>query len=222
MALLGVDAPASPMTQSRGDLFPEAGHVSAVAATGFPFLGLAELGVGLTDGVAIGAFGGITVADWARWAAGVRPRFSVHATERTSFVLNVPILYYPTTSTPGGPFGNTSWLLARAELFVDRALGSRWHLAGGLGIVAAASTKAIGDLVSGHEVVMPPYDGNPQATKGVAGGIFDTFAGRGSYAIAPDTHLFAEASLVMNGIVPATAQIGGPPLVLNMGVQHAF
>jgi hypothetical protein len=165
------------------------------------------------------------VSDWARWAAGVRPRFSVHASERTSFVLNVPILYYPTTSTPGGPFGNTSWLLARAELFLDRAIGSRWHLAGGLGFVAAGSTKAIGDLVSGHEVVMPPYDGHPQATtptKGVAGGLFNTFAGRGSYALGPDTHLFVEASLVMKGIVPAADEIGGPPLVLNMGVQHAF
>lgn len=214
------DAPAdAPAPISRGDLFPGRGHVNAGAATGLPYFAIAEVGVGLTDGIAVGAFVGVTPSVWA---FGLRPRFRVQATERTSFVLVSPIVYYPAASAPGIlGMGREPWLLTRTELFVDRAIGERWHAAGGMGIFAVAATKAIGDLLTGRDVAMPAYDGDPKATKGFAGGIWNSLAARGSYALQPSTHLFAEASLVMKGVKPAD-DVGGPPVVFNVGVQHAF
>ena len=41
------------------------------------------------------------------------------------------------------------------------------------------------------------------------------------YALGPATHLFAEGSLVLSGIRLAD-NVGGPPIVVNIGAQHTF
>ena len=51
--------------------------------------------------------------------------------------------------------------------------------------------------------------------------MWNTLAFHSSYALAPATHLFAEGSLVLAGVVPAD-NVGGPPIVVNVGVQHTF
>jgi hypothetical protein len=204
---------------SRGDLFPGAGRPTVAAGTGLPFLGIAEVGLGVTNGFAVGLVGGITPSTLT---AGIRPRFRVATSERTALVLAAPIMWYPKASAPGpGNVGSSSWVLTRTELLFDGELGRRWHLAGGMGFIAAASLEALDQVLRGKEFAMPPYSGSTEARKGFAGGIWNTIATRSSFALAPATHLFAEASLVMAGIVPAQG-VGGPPIVVTVGGQHAF
>jgi hypothetical protein len=211
---------------SNGDLFPAAGHATAAAATGVPLLGIGEIGFAFTDGFAVGAIGGVALAYQPGGAtpsvptAGIRPRLRIGLSQRTSLVLIAPMLYYP-SATPGPTdAGGSSWLVARPEVFFDGALGERWHLAGGAGVIAAVSTAALGQLAGGRTVVMPPYNDEAGATKGFAGGVWNTLSSRASYQLAAQTHLFAESTLVLMGIAPA--QLGGPPVVVTVGAQHTF
>lgn len=209
----------APKAEDHGDLFPRAGHGSVAAASGLPFLGIAEIGGAVTDGFAIGVVGGVTPSVVT---AGLRPRLRVATTARTALVLIAPMLYYPKASAPGpGGIEATSWVLARPELFFDAALGDRWHVAGGMGVVAAASIDALGNVVRGRDFAMPAYGADANAKKGFAGGVWNTIGTRESYALAANTHVFAEGSVVLNGFVPAD-NVGGPPIVVTVGVQHAF
>ena len=207
------------VTRDRGDLFPGAGRPTVAAATGLPFLGIAEAGIGVTNGFAVGVVGGVTPSVWT---AGIRPRLRLPTSERTALLLVAPMLFYPKASAPGpGNVGTSSWVLTRAELFFDGALDERWHLAGGMGLIAAGSTEALGQFFAGRDFQMPPYDGSNEPRRGFAGGIWNTVATRGSYAFDRDTHLFAEGTIVLEGILPAK-EVGGPPLVVNLGIQHSF
>jgi len=209
----------TPAYHPNGDLFPKPLRPSVSAATGLPFLGIAEVGMGVTNGFAIGVVGGITPSVLT---AGVRPRFRVRATEHVAFMLNMPMLWYPKASAPGpGDIGNSSWLLTRPELMVDAAVTDRLHVAGGMGIIAAASIEALDNKLQGKEFAVPAYAGGAETKKGFAGGVWNTLAVHSSYALAPATHLFAEGSLVLAGVVPAD-NVGGPPIVVNVGVQHTF
>jgi hypothetical protein len=175
--------------------------------------------MGVTNGVAVGIIGGITPSVLT---AGIRPRFRVVTSRRTALVLAAPILWYPKASAPGpGNVGSSSWVLTRTELFLDSELGRRWHLAGGMGVIAAASLEAVDQLLRGKEFTMPPYNGSTESRKGFAGGMWNTLAARSSFALAKGTHLFAETSLVMHGVVPASG-VGGPPIVVTVGAQHAL
>jgi hypothetical protein len=210
------DAPAG---ADHGDLFPGAGAPTVSAATGLPFLGIAEVGMGVTNGFAVGAVGGVTPSVWT---LGVRPRVRLATSEHTALVLNAPMLYYPKASAPGpGNIGATSWMLTRAELFFDGAASERWHVAGGMGFIAAASTEALGNFFAGKDFTMPAYNGSPESKRGFAGGIWNTVAARSSYAFTPRTHLFFEGTVVMQGIALAEG-VGGPPFVVNVGAQHSF
>jgi hypothetical protein len=211
-------APREPV-KTNGDLFPKPLHMSVSAASGVPFFGIAEVGLGFTNGVAVGVVAGITPSVWT---AGVRPRFRVATGEHTALVIVAPLLYYPSASAPGpGNLGATSWLLTRPELFLDVSPSDRWHVAGGMGIVAAASIDALKSFAQGNDFAMPAYNGATETKKGFAGGVWNTVSTRGSYAIDRATHLFAEGSVVLKGIKPAD-DVGGPPIVVTIGAQHTF
>jgi hypothetical protein len=218
------EAPAA--QPSKGDLFPTAGRATAAAATGVPFLGIAEIGYAFTDGFALGAIGGVALAYVPNRptpsvpTAGIRPRLRIATSQHTSLVLIAPMLWYP-SATPGpSNDGGSSWLVARPEVFLDGAVGRRWHVAGGTGVIAAAATEALGQLLGRRTVVMPPYNASTASTKGFAGGIWNTLSSRTSYMLSERTHLFAEATLVLMGISPA--EVGGPPVVVTLGAQHTF
>ena len=209
-------APSSPYGPN-GDLFPTPGRPSLSAATGLPFLAIGEVGVGLTQGVAIGAVGGVTPSVLT---AGIRPRFLVRASERYAVTLSIPMLWYPKASAPGpGNVGSTAWVLARPELMLDVSPNARTHVAGGVGVIAAASTLALGNKLRGREFVVPAYGGATESRVGFAGGIWDTLCMHASYALDPPTHLFAEGSLVFRGLALAD-NVGGPPLVVTLGVRR--
>jgi hypothetical protein len=219
-----VDSPpqASPPSSPygpNGDLFPTPGRPSLSAATGLPFLAIGEVGVGLTEGIAIGAIGGVTPSVLT---AGIRPRFRVRVSEHYALMLGVPMLWYPKASAPGpGNVGSTAWVLARPELMLDVSPDPRWHVAGGVGLIAAASTLALGNKLQGRDFAVPAYGGSMEDRVGFAGGIWDTLCFHASYAIDPPTHLFAEGSLVFSGLALAD-NVGGPPVVLTAGLQRTF
>jgi hypothetical protein len=205
--------------QSGGDLFPGRGRPTLAAGTGLPFLGIVEAGIGVTNGFAIGVVGGITPSVVT---AGIRPRVRLATSAHTALVLVAPMLFYPKASAPGpGNVGTSSWVLARPELFFDGEIGERWRVGGGMGVIGAASTEALGQLASGHDFRMPPYSGSTEERKGFAGGLWNTIAARASWATDPRTHLFAEGSLVMQGVALAEG-IGGPPVVVTAGAEHSF
>jgi hypothetical protein len=218
--LAAPEAPApSAAYDPDGDLFPTSGRLSLSAGTGLPFLGIGEVGVGITRGFAIGVLGGVTPSVLT---AGIRPRVRVRLGDHLALMLVVPMLYYPSASAPGpGNIGSTSWVLARAELSLDATITERFHLAGGMGIIAAASTLALANRLEGKAFVVPGYGMSAADTEGFAGGLWNTVCFHASYAVRPRTHLFAEGSLVMSGVVPAE-NVGGPPLVVTMGVQQTF
>src|SRR5690349_15032623 len=79
-------SPPPPVTyHPNGDLFPKPWRPSVAAATGLPFFGIGEVGVGITNGFAIGVIGGITPSVLT---AGIRPRFRVRTSEHVAFMLN--------------------------------------------------------------------------------------------------------------------------------------
>lgn len=213
------EAPPPVVYHPNGDLFPRPGRLSASAATGLPFVGIAEIGMGITNGIAVGVIGGVTPSVLT---AGIRPRFRVRTSEHTALMLNMPMLWYPKASAPGpGNIQDAAWLLTRPELFVDVTATERLHVAGGMGIIAAASTVALKNELEGKEFAVPAYSGSTETKKGFAGGIWNTVCMHSSYAIGERTHLFAEGSIVMSGLALAE-NVGGPPLVVTVGMQHTF
>src|SRR6202034_878952 len=97
--LPSAESPApSPPYGPNNDLFPAPGRPSLSAATGLPFLAIGEVGLGLTNGIAIGAIGGVTPSVLT---AGIRPRFLVRASEHYAVMLSIPMLWYPKASAPG-------------------------------------------------------------------------------------------------------------------------
>jgi hypothetical protein len=211
--------PASSPYGPNGDLFPTPGRPSLSAATGLPFLAIGEIGMGVTQGVAVGVIGGVTPSVLT---AGIRPRFLVRASERFAVMLSIPMLWYPSASAPGpGNVGTTSWVLARPELMLDVTATPRLHVAGGAGIIAAASVLALENKVRGRDFAVPAYGGSTEDRVGFAGGIWNTLCAHASYALDPATHLFAEGSLVFSGVLLAD-NVGGPPVVVTAGLQRTF
>lgn len=213
-----VGAPAA-VYSPRGDLFPAPGRLSVSAASGLPFVGIGEVGIALTNGFAIGAIGGVTPSVLT---AGIRPRFRVRASEHLAVILVMPMLWYPKASAPGpGNIGSTAWVLTRPEIMLDGSVTDRLHVAGGMGVIAAASTVALGNKLQGKEFAVPAYGGSGENKHGFAGGVWNTLAARTSYALGETTHLFFEGSLVLSGVALAD-NVGGPPFVATLGAQHTF
>jgi hypothetical protein len=219
-ALPSAERPApSPSYGPNDDLFPPPGRPSLSAATGLPFLAIGEVGFGLTNGIAIGAIGGVTPSVLT---AGIRPRFLVRASEHYAVMLSIPMLWYPKASAPGpGNVGSTAWVLARPEVMLDVSPTPRVHVAGGVGLIAAASTLALGNKLEGKTFAVPAYGGATTDRVGFAGGVWDTLCMHGSYALDRATHLFAEGSLVFSGVALAD-NVGGPPVVVTLGLQRTF
>ena len=189
---------------ARNDyLFPRGGDFSASAASGYPFLGIGELAYGVTDRFAIGAFGAATPdvgGVKGTLAMGLRPRGVLFDTGAWRSTLMVPVLYYPDVKG----FGDREpWMLVRPTLALERELPSGARVNVTLGLLGAACMDSI--LSLGKEHVM-------------MGGVWETAGLGGALPISSRTSVFAEASLIMNGVVPARDWIGGLPVVGFAGV----
>jgi hypothetical protein len=194
-------------SEATGDyLFPSKGGFAATLGTGLPFLGLGELAYGVSDGFAVGALAAATPdmsSSPGTSAFGVRPRGVVWREGSWRSVLVAPILYYPSIDGFGG--GRDPWVLTRPELTIERRFGTGAWANVALGVIAAACTESLLSLGEEH-------------SRTVMGGVWSSARVGGGVRILGRASLFGEASLVMQGVVPARNWIGSIPAVVVLGV----
>ncbi|MHB1846688.1 MAG: hypothetical protein ACYCWW_17850 [Deltaproteobacteria bacterium] len=200
---------ASP-TSPDDALFPGAGRAAVSLGTGVPYLAIGEAAYGVTDRFAIGALGGVTPFVWG---AGLRARGVLHDGGSLRLVLVSPVLYYP----PSAGLGNEPWILAMPSLLAEHrfAGGAAVHV--GAGAAAAACTGAIGSLATMGTIGHEHADG-----QGFMGDVWGTATLGGSLPIAHSTVMFTDASALSGGLAFGRPWIGGPPLVLIVGVRRAL
>jgi hypothetical protein len=193
---------------SSGDeLFPESGTFAGSFATGIPYLGIGEVAYGVTDRFAIGAVGGATPRTVG---AGLRLRGVLFQSEsgRDRVVLGAPVLYYP----PTGGLGDEPWLLTLPSLLFERRFESGGKIHFGAGIAAASCLDSIGAHLfgSGH------------SDSAFMGGIWETLTVGGATRMGSFTG-FADVTLLFSGPRLAGKDwIGGPPVILTLGVRRGF
>ena len=203
--LLSTVVAASPASD---DLFPGDGRVAATVATGIPYLAIGEVAYGLGDRFALGVVAGVTPITYG---VGLRARALLAEGAAGRLVIGMPLLYYPATRT----LGHEPWVLAMPQLLAERPLGNGAKIHVGVGAALATCTGAIAAFFGGaHD-----HDDGP----GFMGGAWNTLTVGGAIPMGASTRLFADAMLVMKGARLATADwIGGPPVVLTLGVRRGF
>lgn len=189
---------------------PGSGKLSLAVATGVPFLVMSELSVGVTDHAALGLLGGTTpiVSGF-----GVRPRGAVPLADDWRLLLSAPIVFYPQRAD--GP----AWWLARPSSELEWRPSAGLSLAAGAGVVGIATQGALfgaeADVTAsssyGRQLVRQRTD------------LWWTVNALVSVAVSERTQVFADATGVFRGFLPAdSAWIGGPPLILFLGVSTAL
>jgi hypothetical protein len=185
---------------------------AASAATGIPFVGIAELSYGVSDAFALGGMLGVTPVTIG---VGLRPRaqVSLSGSHRLSFV--APALYYPMHPNPR----ISPWVLARpVVLWERRAAGLGFGL--GTGVVVTASTDGIltttdeesardSNYARGTELEPAPF------------GFWETVVATTSLPLGSASSAFAEAGVVFDGFRIADDEwVGGPPVIVVLGVSR--
>lgn len=193
-------------------LFPGAGRASLAISTGVPFLAMGELGYGVTSHFAVGLLAGVTpkVSGF-----GLRPRVELPLSDHLSLLGMASALYYPPSSM------SREWLLARPSALLERRFA--WgNLALGSGIVAAATTDALFGAADESHVASSPY---PSSTpRRFDSGVWLTANAIGSVRLARNTHGFVDGAFVFNRSLELATRdwIGGPPLIVFLGVETAL
>jgi hypothetical protein len=191
-------APASPPARGADPLFPHAGHFAGTVASGVPFVGVGEAAYGFTDRFALGAMVGATPnvgGIEGTLGVGLRPRGVVFTSGAWRSSLVAPVLYYPQVSGFGGKM--EPWMLVQPTLTLEHSLGPDASVHVGVGLIAAACMDSILTLGKEHDM---------------QGGVWNTATLGASTRLSAHTTLFAEAGIVLQGVVPATDWIGGPAI----------
>jgi len=206
-------ARAENMSLQAEALFPGERGVSIAGSTGIPFVGMAEVAYGLSDGFAVGGLVGVTPSVTG---FGLRPRGVLASDSNWRLSLVLPLLYYPRTHSVGG----APWMLVRAS-FVFEYMLAPW-LRGSLsaGVIGTATLARLSREVGSEDYSdgaagLRGYNRGPPATAGAWGSlalglsfpVFRTFTG------------FAEAGVVTERFGLASERwIGGPPVIVVLGL----
>ena len=209
---------------SEDYLFPEAGHLGATLATGVPYIGIADVTLGLGPYAAIGAVFGVTPRVLG---LGARPRLSLPLGSAQTAAFRIyaiaPLLYYPETSLD-------SWVLARPTLALEHRTTRELRLALGGGALWAASVGALqGEPARlSYEAPSEAEIAARRATLDGAGPgsvLFWTMSASAALQLAPHSTLFCEITTVMENAALAGSRwtdFGGPPVLVALGVTHSF
>ena len=206
--LLVAAALSGSLSPSDDELFPGAGQVAATVATGVPYVAIGEVAYGVSDRFAVGAVGGVTPVTYG---VGVRARGLLVEGDVARLVAGMPLLYYPATRS----LGHEPWLLAMPQLLVERPLEGGGKLHAGAGVAAAACTGAVAGFFGGaHQ--------HADGKDGFMGGIWNTVTVGGAMPLG-SFRAFADATLILHGVrLAGDDWIGGPPVVITIGMRRGF
>jgi hypothetical protein len=195
-------------TVDRDVLFPQPGSVSATVATGIPYVAIGEVSYGVTERFAVGVMGGVTPITYG---IGLRARGIVAEGTAGRLAVVVPVLYYPAT----GSLGHEPWVLTLPQLLAERSFDNGALLHIGVGAAAAMCTEAIAGVLTGRH--------HEDGEEGFMGGFWNTATVGGALPLGFQTTAFLDATLIMKGFRMAGSDwIGGPPVVITLGLRRAF
>jgi hypothetical protein len=202
----------APRASGHDATVPGRGHFSIAGGTGVPFAGFAEVAVGPTDWLGIGAVGG--VADtFDEYGVGGRARLVAYRGGPLELVLSVPVIYYP----PVAKRGNESWLLTNPSLVLAGTL-SGGSVYGGVGGLLASCTDGLGEFMSEES------DDEQMGRGPMVDGIWNTVHAGGALPVGTRTDITLDGSLMLTGFVlsKSYAERIGPPFVALVGARRVF
>jgi hypothetical protein len=195
-------------------LLPGEGRVALTLAGGVPFAVVGEIGVGLSDGFALGAIAG--AADTMDEAAvGGRMRIGVFTREHFDIALSLPVLYYPPSDKRLGE----DWLLTNPSLLLRGRPGAGIGIYGGVGAVATSCVDSLVGAFGGeshHDAGVP--------AKPMVDGVWNTYHAGGTVHVTAGFSAFLDTMLIARGIVPAESYADrvGPPFLAIAGGSYVF
>ncbi|HYM20149.1 MAG TPA: hypothetical protein VEW28_03990 [Candidatus Kapabacteria bacterium] len=190
-------------------LFCPEGHSMVTAATGIPYIGIAEYAYGISDKTTIGLVYGQTPVVTG-YGARVRSIIS-EPSERVRIYFRAPLFYYPQTHDLGGEPWFLTWPVVNVEY--TRDCGRRmWAGIGAVGAVCAHSLARTLGLEHSTEMM----------GEGFHGGLWNTVQVGGTQPITSNLVAQVEFGVVMNGLKVAKPDdwVGGPPVILTMGLTY--
>lgn len=196
---------------SPDHLFVPEGGSMFTAATGIPYVGIGEYAYGVSSKTTVGFIYGQTPLVEGY---GLRIRTIIgEPSERVRIYFRAPIFYYPQTHDLGGEPWFLAWPVVNIEY--RRDCGRReWIGLGAVGAVCAHSLGTTLGLEHRREMM----------GEGFNGGIWNTIQAGISQPFSEHVVAQLEAGLVMNGfsIARKGEWVGGPPVILIMGVSYAM
>lgn len=195
---------------SPDHLFADKGGSMVTASTGIPYIGIAEYAYGISSKTTIGFMYGQTPLVEAY---GIRIRTIIaEPSERTRIYFRSPIFYYPKTHDLGGE----PWFLAWPVLNFEYRRDCGRRMWAGVGAIGAACAHSVGKTLGLEKE-------QEMMGEGFKGGIWNTVQIGATQPITDKLVAQAEFGLVMSGIKLAKSDwVGGPPVVLIMGVSYSF
>ena len=193
-------------------LFTGEGHSMVTLTTGIPYVGIAEYAYGISDKTTIGFMYGQTPAVEGY---GIRIRTIISQPEdNLRIYFRSPVFYYPLTHELGGE----PWFLAWPAFNIEYTRDCGRRMWAGIGAVGACCAHSLGKTFGLEK------DNNEMMGPGFKGGIWNTIQTGATQPITDHLVAQAEVGLVLSGIKLASQNswIGGPPVILVMGLTYAY
>jgi hypothetical protein len=211
-------------------LFPARGRMMITTTTGIPYLGIVEVGVGISDRFTVSGMLGRTPIENGY---GFRVR-AVLMERSASFrlVAKMPAFYY--AARPGQE--REAWALAWPSVHAEWQTTSGARLSLGAGLVGAACVNALlgrhaeahADAHPGHLPTELEHGGSGAALPALGsdefmGDIWNTISAGLAVPVGRSVSIRVDLSAVMSGAQLAGPDwIGGPPVILNIGISRTL
>lgn len=195
-----IQADAQSSIRQRDALYPGSGRISVTAATGVPFVAIAEVAVGVTDHVTLGVLAGQTPA---LYGVGLRPRVALWRSQSQRITWIAPTLYYPRHS---GRF-RQAWVLSRPTLLLEERAHESVTLHLGVGLMIASV------VASDTE---PAMQGTLQ---NLDHGLWASVQFGGRLRLSSAWSAFLDVDLVHDLDGPSWSKIAALPVVASLGVS---
>tara|TARA_B100000497_G_C7651366_1_gene391917 strand:+ start:521 stop:1285 length:765 start_codon:yes stop_codon:yes gene_type:complete len=213
-------------------LFPGKQKSSITFSTGIPYVAIAEYSYGFADRFSLGLLAGTTPKVEGY---GIRIKSVLFQKNSDSRIYaKMPILYYPQTQDLGGE----PWLLTWPVVNYEKSYNNGIRLSYGIGVVAAACANDMMDVLgigthehhstedehheeSHHD--MENMELHSEGDEGFMGDVWNTVQAGITLPLKTKWVFQAEIAAVMKGVKIAGSEwVGGPPVILTLGVTKRF